>query len=192
MKTIAWDVDDVLNDLMGEWLARGWKREHPECELALADVVENPPHQLLGTSLDEYLASLDRFRLAHGDSLAPVPEIARWFEANGARFRHLAVTAVPRRAAHVTAAWVTRHFGTWIQLFAFVPSARAGETPPSGARTKAELLQWAKADAFVDDNPEWIEQARAAGIESFEMPRPWNRAGGDRAQILAELVRRFA
>ena len=193
MKTIAWDVDDVLNDLMGEWLVRGWKVEHPECSLTFDDLVENPPHRLLGVEKHEYLASLDRFRLAHGASLGPIPEMKRWLDANAARFRHIAVTAAPLATAPVSGIWIATHFGASIGQVEFVYSPREGDPEmPRRANTKTEILQRENVDAFVDDNPEWVEHARAAGIESFEMPRPWNRATGDRAWILAELERRIA
>ena len=38
MLTIAWDVDDVLNDLMGAWLKDAWLPAHPECTLAYDDL----------------------------------------------------------------------------------------------------------------------------------------------------------
>ena len=33
MKTIVWDVDDVLNDLMRDWLTQWWMPAHPETKI---------------------------------------------------------------------------------------------------------------------------------------------------------------
>jgi hypothetical protein len=48
MRTIVWDVDDVLNDLMAQWFSRGWKRERPTGAAEYCDLNENPPHASLG------------------------------------------------------------------------------------------------------------------------------------------------
>ena len=47
MVTIAWDVDDVLNDLMRHWFKSTWKTTHPECKVIYEDLSENPPRQIL-------------------------------------------------------------------------------------------------------------------------------------------------
>lgn len=187
MKTIAWDVDDVLNDLMAEWLDGGWRAEHPGCRLRLKDLTENPPHGILGVDLRVYLDSLDRFRLARYASLAPLPDVLEWFETHGGNLRHLAVTAVPRTVAPLSASWVLRHYGRWITDISVVHVARDGAPP---TRTKADVLRWARADVLVDDTPANIELARSMGVEPIAMPRPWNRERRSRAQILALLAER--
>ncbi len=54
LKTIVWDVDDVLNDLMGSWFFLGCQ-DHPECAVTYEDLKEKPPqgsrghHRLLLT-----------------------------------------------------------------------------------------------------------------------------------------------
>ena len=60
MRTLVWDIDDVLNDLMRSWFTEEWLPTHPDCRLAYADLLENPPHRVLGIAEAEYLASLDR------------------------------------------------------------------------------------------------------------------------------------
>ena len=35
MRTIVWDVDDVLNDLMYQWFSRGWQAGAPDCDVGL-------------------------------------------------------------------------------------------------------------------------------------------------------------
>ena len=59
LKTIAWDVDDVLNNLMRAWFEEKWLIDHPECNLLYEGLTENPPHRLLETNVDNYLKSLD-------------------------------------------------------------------------------------------------------------------------------------
>ncbi len=61
MKTIVWDVDDVLNNLMGDWFKK-WRSLHPACTLSYDNISGNPPHELLDINVDEYKHSLDTFR----------------------------------------------------------------------------------------------------------------------------------
>ena len=174
--TIAWDIDDVLNDFMRSWFERKWLVENKECGLSYEDLVENPPNRLLGVGVDEYLRSLDEFRLSSlfGDML-PSEEAMRWFLRNGPAFRHIALTAVPLVAAPVSAGWVMRHFGPWIRTFHFVPSKRAGQEIPAYDGNKADFLRWVgKVDVLIDDSPENIREAEKAGVKGFLISRPWN------------------
>ncbi len=50
MKTIVWDIDDVLNDLTRAWFETAWLPAHRECRLTYEELKVNPPHELLGTS----------------------------------------------------------------------------------------------------------------------------------------------
>jgi hypothetical protein len=189
MLTIAWDVDDVLNDLMRVWLERAWLPEHSGCRAAYEDLRANPPHELLGIRLEEYLASLDAFRRTHYlEELAPRPEVLAWFERHGGAFRHMALTATPLACAPISAAWVLRHFGKWIRSFHFVPSARAGETIPTYDRGKQDFLSWwGQPAVLVDDQPANVEAVRRAGGRAILTPRPWNGGAGTIAQAIAEL-----
>jgi len=45
MKAIMWDVDDVLNDLMGEWFRTRWIPLHPQCPVDYLGITVNPPHE---------------------------------------------------------------------------------------------------------------------------------------------------
>ncbi len=92
--TIVWDRDDVLNDLTRCWLEEWWKPAHPTCKACYADLTENPPHRVLGVSLEEYLASLDEFRLCdQAAEMDPVPEVSAWFKQYGHLHRHMVLTA---------------------------------------------------------------------------------------------------
>jgi hypothetical protein len=189
--TIVWDVDDVLNDLMHSWFHQSWQKLHPECKLHYSDLVTNPPHQLLGVSLPEYLDTLDRFRL-NGDfqQLEPRSELLAWFEQSGSQFRHIALTATPINAAPISAAWVTKYFGQWIRCFGFVPSYRSGESIPIYDRNKGDFLEWwGKADILIDDSPTNIAAAEAVGVKAILMPQPWNHSQLTTADTLELLVR---
>ena len=174
--TLAWDIDDVLNDLMRNWLEAWWRPQHPDCTLNYEDIKKNPPHQLLGVELDEYLQSIDDFRLSgYYEQMQPNFKVLEWFKKNGSSFRHIALTSVPRIAASVSAAWVIRHFGDWIRTFHFVPSLRLNELLPQYYRSKGDFLRWwGKADILVDDNPDNLAAAQTLGIQTICMPQPWN------------------
>lgn len=188
MKTVVWDVDDVLNNLMGEWFRRSWLAAHPECRLDYAKITANPPHEILGTTKDEYLRSLDHFRMNEFASLKPVPVFMDWFQAKGHLAHHVALTAVPLFAAPVSGGWVFSNFGNWIRSFNVVPSFRSGADLPFTSETKAEFLcHFGKVDVLIDDNSEVIESMRRLGIHAIQVPRPWNGLKGSEIDVLHEL-----
>jgi hypothetical protein len=188
LKTIVWDVDDVLNDLMGSWF-RLWRQADPGCGIRYEDLKKNPPHEVLGIPKDSYLHSLDAFRLSPSyQHMEPMKEVKDWFLQRGDQFRHLALTAVPLRAAASSAQWVVRNFGPWIRTFHFVPSKRSGETIPRYEDDKTESLgRLGAVDFFVDDHTEHIAAAQKAGIQAILFPRPWNSGRMTVTETLAEL-----
>jgi hypothetical protein len=188
----VWDVDDVLNDLMRSWFDSVWIPNHPRELLRYAGVTQNPPHGLLGVSRDEYLSSLDAFRLSPDYArLEPNPDVLSWLVAEGGRCRHVALTATPLRAVPDTAAWVLRHFGRWIREFAFIPAERAGEILPAYDEDKGQwLARHGASSVLVDDSPQNIAAARAAGVAALSWPRPWNdgRPAAETLQALSRYV----
>jgi hypothetical protein len=187
-KTIVWDVDDVLNDLMGSWLLL-WRQDHPVCTVVYEDLKKNPPHEVLGISMDSYLQSLDAFRLSpRYQNMAPIKEVKDWFLQYGDQFQHIALTAVPLRAASFSAQWVVKNFGTWIRTYHFVPSDRKGERIPHYENDKAEALRrLGPVDLFIDDRAEHVVAARKGGIPALYFPRPWNSSGMSITETLAGL-----
>jgi hypothetical protein len=176
MTTIVWDVDDVLNDLTRQWLLVTGPAAH--ADVAYADLTANPPHECLGLPLAGYLASLDEFRATSYHALEPNADIQAWFRAHGHRFHHVALTAVPTAFAHTSAEWVFRHFGAWMQTFAFAPSPREGANAPLLA-TKADYLRWlGRGDMYIDDREENVRDAEACGLRGVLRPQPWNSARG--------------
>lgn len=188
LKTIVWDVDDVLNDLMHSWVL-SWCQDHPRCAVGYEDLKENPPHKVLGITMDSYLRSLDAFRLSLSyQNMVPIREVRDWFLQNGSRFRHIALTAVPLRAASFSAQWVFKNFGIWIRAFHFVPSKREEETIPQYDGDKTTVLQHlGMVDFFIDDHSENVIAAQNGGINSLIFPRPWNPSGMSVTETLARL-----
>jgi len=178
LPVIVWDVDDVLNNLMQSWFEVVWLPAHPECTLCFEDIKENPPHQLLGVSLRDYLESLDEFRLSrHFSSMLPNLEILDWFQNDGEKFHHIALTATPLCAAPASSAWVFQHFGRWIRSFHVLPSARPIHQVTNLFADKGDYLKWLnKGDVIVEDNIQNAELARRAGLNALVMPKPWNHA----------------
>jgi hypothetical protein len=192
MKTLAWDVDDVLNSLMRVWFEDFLRKNiHRGIRTTYEQLSENPPHKLLGMTLKQYIASLDEFRLSgRYERLEPTGEILNWFNAYGHCCRHLALTAVPLSAAPISSAWVLKHFGKWIRTFHFVPSKRAEEAIPVYDRSKADFIGWhGKIDVLIDDNPEHIEQAAQIGVQDILITQPWNTGKMDLSETLASLTR---
>jgi len=189
MITIAWDVDDILNDLMRCWLVDKWLPEHPDCKVSFEQITENTPECIINSTKEEYLLSLDNFRLSKAYSeIKPNQEVLAWFEEFGDKARHIALTFVPIKAAHISADWVMRHFGKWIRSFNFVPSLRANEQAPDYGNTKADYLRWFnKIDVLVEDSEENIRQAEELGIRGILMGKPWNKGNLSLKDALVEI-----
>ena len=153
MKTLIWDLDDVLNDLTETWLA-GFCLSR-SVQVPIQEIKKNPPFEILGISKHEYLNSLDDFRRSsEGKTLSPNPDVLAWFERAGGSFRHIVLTATPAFNASNAASWVFSHFGNWIQCFGFVPSPRETDRFSGCFSNKGEFLQWVRAgDIFIDDHP---------------------------------------
>jgi hypothetical protein len=179
MKTVIWDIDDVLNDSTRIWLEKSWLPAHPECMLKFEDLTENPPHRLLGVTREVYLESLDEFRLSpQAGAMIPDAHLLSWFRKKGSGFRHIALTARPRKTVSPAIEWMLLYFGEWFQTFSFVPAERLGEAPGHPDHDKASFLSWlGKADYFIDDNNENVKAARHLGITAYLVSRPWNSDG---------------
>lgn len=178
MKTIIWDVDDVLNDLMRAWFDEYVALSGTDSHITYDRLTSNPPYELLGISRTEYLASLDKFRLSGmAEKMPPVADIYEWFCRYGESCHNVALTAVPLCASPVSAQWVMRNFGRWIRSFNVIPSPRPGMEAHQYHGAKSDFLGWwGKADILVDDSEENVAGAASLGIRAVLFPRPWNRS----------------
>jgi FMN phosphatase YigB (HAD superfamily) len=177
MKTIVWDVDDVLNDLMKEWFLNEWLSSDPGCILKYEELTENPPCRLLNISFDSYLESLDKFRIEKGGDLNPLPEIIEWFNKHGHKFNHAVLTATPLFYSPFSAKWVLTHFGKWIRSYNFIPSPRKNDNIKNYQQNKAGFLKmFDQVDLFIDDNNKNIEEVNKIGIKTLLVPKPWNNS----------------
>lgn len=175
IKTIVWDVDDILNNLMKDWFEMEWKLSHPKCKLNYNDLKENPPYKILGISKKEYLESLDKFRFRHYIDLKPNKEVYEWFEENGEKFKHLALTSTPIKSSPISSAWVMKNYGKWIRGYFVLPSFRKGEKITKYHKNKGEFLKELKnVDLFIDDSAKTIKDSKSNGINSILFPTPWN------------------
>lgn len=189
MKTVVWDVDDTLNDLMRTWLERWFLPRTMGVKARYDGITRNPPHRLLGLTMAQYQRSLDAFRLSGKyAAMRPEPAALRWFRANGHRYRHVALTAVPLAAAHESAAWVFRNFGRWIRTFHVVPSPRKDFRAPDYDGHKADFIKRLdRCDYFVDDSPANLAPAAKLGVECLLVPRPWNGGKGTLAEAFGSI-----
>jgi hypothetical protein len=174
------------------WFTEEWVPAHRGCRLSYRDIRENPPHRVLGIGKDEYLASLDSFRLSQkGRSLSPSPAILEWLQCHGARCRHVALTARPLGSVPCLAEWVFRHFGKYVRCFGVVP-ARSDPAVPLYDKDKGDFLRWfGRADVLVDDSETNLEAAGSLGIRCVLYPQPWNKNSGtvgEALQLLTDLV----
>ena len=191
MITIVWDIDDVLNNLMAAWFEDGWRGKHGDCRLEIKNLVENPPHRVLGVSREEYLASLDEFRASCERTLEPNATILEWLKNKGRNYRHFALTARPLASVPAQTEWLFRNFGEFIRGYGVVPSRPATEEPYD--RNKADYLSWMSVgDIFVDDNEENIRAAVELGLTGILYPQPWNRSRLNPLEIGDEIERAAA
>ena len=190
MKTIAWDVDDTLNDFTRIWFNDWWLPIQDKVTINYSQLTENPPNRLLGISDSEYLASLDSFRVSEiARNVQPLNQVLHWFQIRGEKTRHIALSATPMIAAPISAAWVMKHFGRWIRSYNFIPSERAGYHNPEYDRGKTEFLNWfGKVDILVEDNEANLVSAKNAGFITIGIPQPWNKIGGSLDDALSQLT----
>jgi len=144
---LLWDIDDTLNRQIEIFM------EHSPLGAGKAyrDVVRNPQYLALGCSKEEYLPELDRCRREFLYNSEPRPEMLEFFREYGHTFRSMTLSSVPITLAPLSAAWLLRHFGAWIQGTLYVPSERKNVQIFSHTfRSKAEAVT-ALNGILIDD-----------------------------------------
>ncbi len=120
-------------------------------------------------------------------NMSPDPEVLAWFRKEGARFRHIALTARPLETAPEVAYWVMHHFGAWIRCFGVVPT-RLQEGVPIYDQTKGQYLVWlSRGDIIVDDSTENIREAEPLGLRTLQPAQPWNNSQLTVSDLLRQL-----
>jgi hypothetical protein len=174
---VAWDVDDVLNDLTHQWAS--W-----------SGVDLSEPHPPTGDSATwmstfglkqaDYLASLDAFRLELYGSLDPNPMIQTLLENwPSPHETHIALTATPLFAQSIVAEWVMRHFGRWLRAVWFCPSQRLSDPPGTPVVSKGAVVgRFSGRAVLIDDSIVNLETV-AEPAKALAYPRPWNSSHRD-------------
>jgi 5'(3')-deoxyribonucleotidase len=172
---IIWDIDDVLNSLTEEWLV-WYKTENNNVLTVYTDLINNPPHDILGISKQEYLKLLDKFRRMHFSTLKPNENVLDWFHKHGDDYINIALTAVPMSFADVSVEWCLKHFGRWIRSFNFIPSPRKSDTHKVNLTSKKEYIQQIipNAEFFIDDTLSNLHGIEEIGVKAILFPAPWN------------------
>lgn len=173
MTVLVWDIDDVLNDLTAEWLfSIGHNKITKKDQLTSPDF-----HTFLGWSREEYLHSIDNFRVESFRNLEP-NKLVFDFMSTTQFCSHILLTATPLVSAPHSAEWAIRHFGSLVDGVLFAPSARPGV--PSTGKSKLDQLSMITATGetvlCIDDLPENVAHARRSGAEGILWPQPWNNA----------------
>jgi len=172
---LIWDVDDVLNQLMGAWL-KYWNHEN-NSNFVLKDIKENPPNKILGISREIYFNSLDEFRNTEaGKSVQEDSTVKNWFNNHGNKYNHMACTARPIETMPNQSWWIYQNYGQWIHTIHAAGTYRELETDYRTV-SKADFISWIDQKViFIDDSEENINAVSATGSDTILYPQPWNGA----------------
>ena len=190
---ILWDVDDVLNQLMKEWL-KSWHQQEGfgRVNVSFDQLTDNPPHNQIDISLQKYHRSLDEFRNSlTARDLIPNKQVLHWFNQHGRDHVHIALTARPTLTMPNQAAWIYDHFGQWIQSVVAVAPARTHVDSQQHAafQTKAAYAKWlGKPLALIDDNQENIASVEDICPFALLFPQPWNSSTQTTVEALSQLT----
>lgn len=191
MLHIVFDIDDVLNNLMVwyvEWLYLA--DEYKGSKIEYKDIIKNPPHDIFGFSKEKYLQTLDKFRIMMFHTLKPNPIVLDWLKDNGSKAYFSVLTATPSCCAYISANWIMEYFKNYIRTFAFIPSKRENAKDIIYDKTKADWLRRNRADIFIDDSEQNVNEAEAKGIKSYLVKQPWN-SGENLETILGDVSKRI-
>ena len=188
MTILVWDIDDVLNELTAQWLAT-----ISHNTISTKHQLTNPDfHTFLGWSRDEYLHSIDNYRLDHYRDLAP-NELVIGFMSETQFCSHILLTATPLISAPHSAEWALRHFGSLIDGILIAPSTRPGvqSTRMSKLDHIARITATGEAVLCIDDLPANITQAHQSGAEGILWPQPWNNSSSTIDSVLNFITTSF-
>jgi len=178
---IIWDFDDVLFPLTESWFAHRGKQMQSQIT-SFTEIIENPPHTLMGITIEAYLESLDSFRISNeAQEILPHKDIQNWFAMFGSDYNNEILTARPLHTLDAAKEWVARHFPNYFQGFGFVPSPRPGVDISGYPASKRAFIEEVglKPQYFIDDKAKTVADiAQIPGVKSILYPAPWNAARG--------------
>lgn len=188
---IVWDFDDVLFPLTEAWFTVCG----PKIQSRIThfhQITENPPHLIMGISLEYYHESLDNFRNSEEAQLIQLnPNISDWLRINGAAYQHFILTARPLNTIKAAQCWLGNNFSEPLAGFGFVPAGRTGQELSGYYRSKQDYLmgEGMLPNYFIDDNATTINAVAKGshGAVTILFPAPWNRAWSDKENIQALL-----
>jgi hypothetical protein len=178
---IVWDFDDVLFPLTEAWFSHVGRKFQTEVK-AYDQIVKNPPLDIMGISLDEYLESLDTFRNSEiALNIEPKKVILNWFAVYGSAYRNEVLTARPLNTLDIAKEWLSKHLPNYFQGFGFVPSARPGIDISGYPKSKRAFLEkeGMSPQFLIDDKAATIDDvSQMPGVKAILYPAPWNEAYG--------------
>lgn len=189
---VVWDIDDVLNPLMEDWLEHQKSIERIDASLTYDSLIDPDFSRTLNWGRNRFLESLDEFRLQSQSKLLPNQMIQNWF-ANQSKnqIRHVALTATPRIVSEISKKWLQVNFGSHITDYFLAPSARDNDNLPR--MTKLDFYRQFTSDfervIAIDDRPDNLKNARTAGASTLCWPQPWNDSLLDSEETLKALSR---
>jgi len=188
MVIVAWDVDDVLSELVREWIR--FKQPAVKYE----DIVCELPDLRWGYAgtQAEFLAELDDVKQNHHHEFRPCAAVLDWFRTTGHLAEHVAITSAPRFLMPVMSEWVFRMYGEWIYTVHCMPSKRPNveDHPYFIGNSKGRFLRDhyfnQRPVLLIDDLSHNIQSAHDHGIPCVTFPQPWN---GSKESVGAALER---
>ena len=187
MITIAWDVDDVLNNLTECWLK--YYNSNNNTSFDYNDITKNPPHEILNISFEKYIESLDEFRMSeYAQQLVPNQDILDFMDKHKDRFNHIALTATSAHTAYNSSYWVLKNFYKYVFSYNVVPAKRDYLTYSNYSDKKSFLQQHSDVKILIDDSIKNVEDANSIGVKAYLLKRPWNE-GMEINEIFNEIER---
>lgn len=186
MKTICWDVDNVLNNLIEEWLiyykyVNLGKYDH----IKFNQLLHYNLYNSLNITEKEFIESLDYFTINYYKTLKPNKVILNWFTLYGHLTHNIVLTAFPLRYIEISAQWVLKYYGQWIRSYAFTPLEIREDTIIYD-KTKSDYInRMGNIDIFIEDSEKNILNSQATN--NLILKRPWNNSEMDEIRLLKEI-----
>jgi hypothetical protein len=189
---IVWDIDSVLNNFEEEWFLYYKSINHEKYKnLFFNDIVDNPPHNILGITKEEYLESLNYFRKYCMHTVKPNMSVLDWLNVYGSKINSSVLTSALYPSLEESAYWLFSNYKRYIRSYTVIPSYINKENAIIYDETKLDFLKKTRnVDIFIDDNEKTINSVKEflPHIKVFCPKQPWNN-GVKIETILNDLTR---